>query len=188
MFGVLIRSSGTPVGRDSTQPTETFIRRSFTTTSTVRVAATTVEISTADLLFWVTIMRSNQLNYAPRSETSIPYLLLLIPFCARAFQKIPQKCRDRALARRSNKPAVPSPTNIQPSASAEIRLKFPETLVTETPWLLYDLQQLKLGDAQKAKRHSQIAHGHERKPKDGSGLRDIKSREPRGEPRITGVH
>ena len=71
-----------PVGRDSIEPTENFIRRSFTAISTVRVAATAVEISSHDLLCWVTIRRSNQLNYAPALK-----LQLLI--CYRFFPPVP---------------------------------------------------------------------------------------------------
>ena len=39
----------------------------------------------------VTGRRSNQLNYAPAFETSIPDLLLLLPSSARAFPKIPKR-------------------------------------------------------------------------------------------------
>jgi hypothetical protein len=65
MFGVLIRSRGMPVGSDSIEPTDNSIRRLFTAISTLPRAATAVEISFTILLFWVTIRRSNQLNYAP---------------------------------------------------------------------------------------------------------------------------
>jgi len=71
MFGVLIRSSGMPVGCDSIEPTYNFIRRPFTAISTAPRATTAVEISFMILLFWVTIRRSNQLNYAPAWDTFI---------------------------------------------------------------------------------------------------------------------
>ena len=54
-----------PVGCDSIEPTYNFIRRPFTAISTAPRATTAVEISFMILLFWVTIRRSNQLNYAP---------------------------------------------------------------------------------------------------------------------------
>ena len=65
LFGVLIRSRGMPVGCDSIEPTYNFIRRPFTAISTAPRATTAVEISFMISLFWVTIRRSNQLNYSP---------------------------------------------------------------------------------------------------------------------------
>ena len=91
MFGVLIRSRGMPVGCDSTEPTDNFIRRPFTAISTSPRAATAVEISFYDLLFWVTIRRSNQLNYAPALK-SIPYdyrVFLWLPVRSSNFLKMP---------------------------------------------------------------------------------------------------
>jgi hypothetical protein len=89
MFGVLIRSRGMPVGCDSIEPTETFIRRSFTSISTAHAAATTVEISPDELLLWVTIRRSNQLNYAPALKISFLRLPAL-PLAACPFLKLPE--------------------------------------------------------------------------------------------------
>jgi hypothetical protein len=48
-----------PVGCDSIEPTDNFIRRPFTAISTAPRATTTVEISFMILLFWLTIRRSN---------------------------------------------------------------------------------------------------------------------------------
>jgi len=59
-----------PVGCDSIEPTDNSIRRLFTAISTLPRAATAVEISFTILLFWVTIRRSNQLNYAPAYQRS----------------------------------------------------------------------------------------------------------------------
>ena len=54
----------------------------------MRAATTAVEIYSNDLLFWVTIRRSHQLNYAPA------YIALLLPDCSLPFPPLPTRVRN----------------------------------------------------------------------------------------------
>jgi len=91
-----------PVGCDSIEPTDNSIRRLFTAISTLPRAATAVEISFTILLFWVTIRRSNQLNYAPASRKFelLSLLGLPVPLHSLSCPPVPSRylwpCRDRA--------------------------------------------------------------------------------------------
>jgi len=88
-----------PVGCDSIEPTYNFIRRPFTAISTMPRATTAVEISFMILLFWVTIRRSNQLNYAPALKFAV------ITAYSSGCPSIPKssgKCRDRAASPRQH--------------------------------------------------------------------------------------
>ena len=81
-----------PVGFDSIEPTYNFIRRPFTAISTAPRATTAVEIFFMILLFWVTIRRSNQPNYAPALKLSILIYYCVfpsVPVRSQQFPKVP---------------------------------------------------------------------------------------------------